>query len=224
MRLRDNSRRLGVCRRREIDFSFVRKFAAVHSTPSSVNQSFAILASPSVQPSTSGRRVDGCVSRLQRRHTRGVADCSSSVCDLARVETHVSCHRDRTGPRSSEGRRRINSLNAAQMLRNVLPDLSGVTVKKMFGSLCFMLNGNMLCGVHEGGGVARVGKDRSRGFGAGRCRTPVFHRTPHGRTGRCQRSFNRTGRHPRLRPAPCQRVRRTTPCQVTRPEKDCRIT
>lgn len=47
----------------------------------------------------------------------------------------------------------------AQILRDALSDLSGVTEKKMFGGLCFMLNGNMLCGVHKGGGMARVGKD-----------------------------------------------------------------
>ena len=29
----------------------------------------------------------------------------------------------------------------------------------MFGGLCFLLNGNMLCGVHQGGGMARVGKE-----------------------------------------------------------------
>ncbi len=29
----------------------------------------------------------------------------------------------------------------------------------MFGGLCFLLNGNMLCGVHKGGGMARVGKE-----------------------------------------------------------------
>ena len=29
----------------------------------------------------------------------------------------------------------------------------------MFGGLCFMLNGNMLCGVAKEGGMARVGKE-----------------------------------------------------------------
>lgn len=47
----------------------------------------------------------------------------------------------------------------AQILRDALSDASGITEKKMFGGLCFMLNGNMLCGVHKGGGMARVGKD-----------------------------------------------------------------
>ncbi|MGR3713498.1 MAG: TfoX/Sxy family protein [Shimia sp.] len=30
----------------------------------------------------------------------------------------------------------------------------------MFGGLCFLLHGNMVCGVHKGGGMARVGKSR----------------------------------------------------------------
>lgn len=47
----------------------------------------------------------------------------------------------------------------AQILRDALSDASGITEKKMFGGLCFMLNGNMLCGVHKDGGMARVGKD-----------------------------------------------------------------
>jgi TfoX/Sxy family transcriptional regulator of competence genes len=47
----------------------------------------------------------------------------------------------------------------AQILRDALSDVSGITEKKMFGGLCFMLNGNMLCGVHKDSGMARVGKD-----------------------------------------------------------------
>ena len=47
----------------------------------------------------------------------------------------------------------------AQILRDALADLDGLTEKRMFGGLCFLLNGNMLCGVHKGGGMARVGKE-----------------------------------------------------------------
>lgn len=47
----------------------------------------------------------------------------------------------------------------AQILRDALAGLAGVTEKRMFGGLCFLLNGNMLCGVHKSGGMARVGKD-----------------------------------------------------------------
>ena len=47
--------------------------------------------------------------------------------------------------------------HAAQM-RDALGDEHAFTEKKMFGGLCFMLNGHMVCGVHKGGGMARVGK------------------------------------------------------------------
>ena len=46
----------------------------------------------------------------------------------------------------------------AQILRDALTGEDGISEKKMFGGLCFMLNGNMLCGVHQKGGMARVGK------------------------------------------------------------------
>jgi hypothetical protein len=39
----------------------------------------------------------------------------------------------------------------------LLPDLSE---KKMFGGLCFLLNGHMVCGVHKGGAMYRPGKPR----------------------------------------------------------------
>lgn len=45
------------------------------------------------------------------------------------------------------------------LLRDDLIDETGIAEKKMFGGICFMLNGNMLCGVHKGGGMFRVGKD-----------------------------------------------------------------
>ena len=47
----------------------------------------------------------------------------------------------------------------ARLLREELSDLDGVTEKKMFGGLCFLWQGNMLCGVHRDGGMARVGKE-----------------------------------------------------------------
>ena len=46
----------------------------------------------------------------------------------------------------------------AQILRDMLSDYEGITERKMFGGLCFMQNGNMLCGVHKDGGMFRVGK------------------------------------------------------------------
>ncbi len=47
----------------------------------------------------------------------------------------------------------------AEILRSDLAETPGVSEKKMFGGLCFMLNGNMLCGVHKDGGMFRVGKE-----------------------------------------------------------------
>lgn len=47
----------------------------------------------------------------------------------------------------------------AQLLRN---DMAGeaVTEKTMFGGLCFLRGGHMICGLHKGGTMYRVGKDR----------------------------------------------------------------
>lgn len=46
----------------------------------------------------------------------------------------------------------------AQILRDDLAD-ERIVEKKMFGGLCFMLAGNMLCGIHKGGAMFRVGPD-----------------------------------------------------------------
>ncbi|NNE80233.1 MAG: hypothetical protein HKN18_08185 [Silicimonas sp.] len=48
----------------------------------------------------------------------------------------------------------------AEILRADLTDDVRVEEKRMFGGLCFMLDGHMLCGVHKGGGMFRVGKER----------------------------------------------------------------
>lgn len=45
----------------------------------------------------------------------------------------------------------------AQILRDELAG-DGVTEKRMFGGLAFLLNGHMVCGVHKGGAMVRVGK------------------------------------------------------------------
>lgn len=44
----------------------------------------------------------------------------------------------------------------AQVLRDDLAD-SSVVEKKMMGGLCFMWWGHLLCGVHKGGAMFRVG-------------------------------------------------------------------
>lgn len=48
----------------------------------------------------------------------------------------------------------------AEILRTDLADRGGIEEKRMFGGLCFMADGHMLCGVHASGGMFRVGKAR----------------------------------------------------------------
>jgi hypothetical protein len=45
-------------------------------------------------------------------------------------------------------------------MRDALRNRPGITEKKMFGGYCWMLNGNMLCGVEVGRFMFRVGKER----------------------------------------------------------------
>jgi hypothetical protein len=47
-----------------------------------------------------------------------------------------------------------------QQMRSALARRKGVTEQRMFGGLCFLLNGNMLCGSSKRGFMFRVGKDR----------------------------------------------------------------
>ena len=47
----------------------------------------------------------------------------------------------------------------ASLMRDDMTDTGGITEKKMFGGLCFLNHGNMVCGVHKGGAMFRVGKD-----------------------------------------------------------------
>lgn len=47
----------------------------------------------------------------------------------------------------------------AQLLRDDLVD-APITEKKMFGGLAFLIGGNMVCGVHKGGAMFRVGRER----------------------------------------------------------------
>ena len=46
----------------------------------------------------------------------------------------------------------------AELMRGELAEVAGISERKMFGGLCFMFNGHMVCGVHKDGGMARVGK------------------------------------------------------------------
>lgn len=45
----------------------------------------------------------------------------------------------------------------AQLIRDELSDRT-VAERKMFGGLCFLVNGHMVAGVHPGGAMVRVGK------------------------------------------------------------------
>lgn len=47
----------------------------------------------------------------------------------------------------------------ADLMRQALEDRPGFSEKKMFGGICWMLNGNMLAGVEVGRYMFRVGKD-----------------------------------------------------------------
>ena len=46
----------------------------------------------------------------------------------------------------------------ADLMARDLGPLPGLAEKKMFGGLAFLLHGHMLCGVHKGGAMYRVGK------------------------------------------------------------------
>lgn len=48
----------------------------------------------------------------------------------------------------------------AERLRQILAERGSVTEQRMFGGLCFLLNGNMLCGVNKDRLMFRVGKEQ----------------------------------------------------------------
>jgi TfoX/Sxy family transcriptional regulator of competence genes len=48
----------------------------------------------------------------------------------------------------------------AERIRNVLAPRVGLSERKMFGGLAFMLNGNMCCGLTADALMVRVGPDR----------------------------------------------------------------
>ena len=47
----------------------------------------------------------------------------------------------------------------ADLMRQALTRRRGITERKMFGGYCWMLDGNMLCGVEVGRFMFRVGKE-----------------------------------------------------------------
>ena len=46
-----------------------------------------------------------------------------------------------------------------QIWRDALSGNTSITEKRMFGGVAVLYNGHMLCGVHKGGAMIRVGKD-----------------------------------------------------------------
>ena len=48
----------------------------------------------------------------------------------------------------------------AELIREELGERDGLAEKRMFGGLAFMLDGNMVAGVYQGGGMFRVGPER----------------------------------------------------------------
>ena len=48
----------------------------------------------------------------------------------------------------------------AERMRGALRDRAGIDERKMFGGYCWMLHGNMLCGVEVGRYMFRVGKEQ----------------------------------------------------------------
>jgi hypothetical protein len=50
--------------------------------------------------------------------------------------------------------------NLAGRIRSALGDQAGLTEKKMFGGIAFMLHGNMVCGVTRDDLMVRVGPQR----------------------------------------------------------------
>ncbi len=51
------------------------------------------------------------------------------------------------------------SKSLVERIRHIVSRQRGVTEKKMFGCVCFLLNGNLLVGVWQDSLIARVGKD-----------------------------------------------------------------
>ena len=48
----------------------------------------------------------------------------------------------------------------ADRIRKAFAKKKGITEKKMFGGICFMMNGNMICGVEKDNLVVRVGPNQ----------------------------------------------------------------
>ncbi|MDP2647002.1 MAG: TfoX/Sxy family protein [Desulfobacterales bacterium] len=47
----------------------------------------------------------------------------------------------------------------AQRVRELMEEISGFSEKKMFGGICFLINGNMACGILDYDVIVRVGPE-----------------------------------------------------------------
>lgn len=47
-----------------------------------------------------------------------------------------------------------------QRIREQLEVIPGMIGKKMFGGICFMIHGNMACGIHQDSLIVRVGSEQ----------------------------------------------------------------
>lgn len=52
--------------------------------------------------------------------------------------------------------------NLAERIRHALARKQGIEEKKMFGGICFMLNGNMLVGVWKDSLIVRLGDEQGK--------------------------------------------------------------
>ena len=68
----------------------------------------------------------------------------------------------------------------ADQMREDLGDRPGLAEKRMFGGLCFLLDGHMVCGVHKDGAMYRPGKPREAGALAAGARPLGFTGRPMG--------------------------------------------
>jgi len=59
--------------------------------------------------------------------------------------------------------------SVADTLRAALAGRDGVAERRMFGALCFMARGNMLCGALADGGFFRIGKASEAAAPAAKC-------------------------------------------------------
>ena len=50
----------------------------------------------------------------------------------------------------------------AERVRKVLAEVDGLSERKMFGGICFMINGNMCCGVAKNELMLRLGSERTQ--------------------------------------------------------------